>query len=450
MRKFIAQNFGNQLYDFFNKSSLIKYYNELKPVVYSNQKKIQEHQFHKLKLLLEHAYTNVPFYRKRFNDLKMTPSDIRSLEDFAAFPSLKRDDLQNHWQEIIASNYNINELSKGSSSGSTGVPVVYYKDKNATSAGKAAHQIGWEFSGWELGLKGLHIWGNPTTVNKDWKRLSSRMKVKVFNHYKYPSYKLTEKEKFNELVDLINKEKYDFLDGYTNAIYLLANFIKTNDIKIHKSLFVFTTGENLQAYQRVVIEEALGKVYDEYGSSEINGVAYECSQCKKYHIIEPHVVVEYGKAMSTDGECPLIITDLDNFGFPLIRYENGDAAVPVKEDMDKINCKIQLKRIEGISGRISDIVNLSNGGVLSVPSFFGSMLLKQLNGIKQYQIEKVKEDQLIIKLVVSNAFEAQSKSKMEDSLQTYLGDVIKWEIQIVDKIEVSKTGKYKLLIDKTK
>ena len=297
-------------------------------------------------------------------------------------------------------------------------------------------------------MKGLHIWGNPATVNKEWKRLSSKLKTKVYNQYKYPAYQLTEKGKFDELVAYINKMKFDFIDGYTNAIYLLADYVKQNNIKIHKPKYVLPTGENLQGFQKKLMEEVLGEVYDDYGCSEINGIAYECEKCKMYHVIEPHVIVEYGKKMTVEREHALIITDLDNFGFPLIRYENGDAGIPVVEN--EIDCEIQWTRIEMISGRVSDIIHFPNGGVLSVPSFFGSMLLKQINGIKQYQIERVKEDELVVNLVVGPEFKETDKKKIDDSMREYLGNSVRWKISLVDQIEVSKTGKFKLLIDKTK
>jgi len=448
MRKFIAQQFGNQLFDLLNNRSLTKFYKEFRPLVNADRKTIEEYQFKKLQRLLEHAYTNVKFYRDRFDELKIKPVDIRSLNDFATFPSLKREDLQNHSKDIIASNVSEVDLSKGTSSGSTGVPVVYFKDANASSAGKAAHQIGWELSGWEFGMKGLHIWGNPATVNKEWKRLSSRLKTKVYNQYKFPSYQLTEKGKFDELVAYINKMKFDFIDGYTNAIYLLADYAKQNNIKIHKPKYVLPTGENLQGFQKETIEEVLGDVYDEYGCSEINGIAYECRKCGKYHVIEQHVILEYGEKMAFNEEQALIITDLDNYGFPLIRYENGDAGIPIVED--KISCEIRLQRMEMISGRVSDIIHFSNGGVLSVPSFFGSMLLKQINGIKQYQIERIKPDELVVNFVVGPEFKETDKMKIDDSMREYLGNSIRWQINLIDHIEVSKTGKFKLLIDKTK
>jgi phenylacetate-CoA ligase len=204
----------------------------------------------------------------------------------------------------------------------------------------------------------------------------------------------------------------------------------------------------LQGFQKKLIQEVLGDVYDEYGCSEINGIAYECEKCRKYHVLEQHVIVEYGEAVTSEKEQPLIITDLDNYGFPLIRYENGDAGIPVIEE--EINCEIKLKRMEMISGRVSDIIHFPDGGVLSVPSFFGSMLLKQINDIKQYQIERVKPDELIVKLVVGTEFQEADKKLIADSLQEYLGSSVKWSIKLVDRIETSSTGKFKLLIDKTK
>ena len=124
---------------------------------------------------------------------------------------------------------NKHKLEKGSSSGSTGYPVVYYKDSNANSAGHAAMYLGWEFSGWSFNMKGLHIWGNPSTVNKEWKRWSSKIKSQVFSLHKFPAYKLTDGGMFEKLFNQINNERYDYVEGYTNSIFLLANYLKTSN-----------------------------------------------------------------------------------------------------------------------------------------------------------------------------------------------------------------------------
>lgn len=85
-----------------------------------------------------------------------------------------------------------------------------------------------------------------------------------------------------------------------------------------------------------------------------------------------------------------------------------------------------------------------------MPSFFGSMLLKKVNGITKYQIEKDKPDHLLIRFVVRDEFTEKDQQVIKDSLNIYLADKIKWDLAIVDEIPVSKTGKFKLVVDNTK
>lgn len=264
---------------------------------------------------------------------------------------------------------------------------------------------------------------------------------------KFPAYQLTDGEKFNELVQLLIKNNFTFIEGYTNAIFFLAKYIKDNKIEVNKLNYILTTAENLHDYQRILIEEVLGPVYDGYGCGEINGIAYECKECKEYHIIEPHVFVEFeNDTFGTDGSRALLITDLDNFGMPLIRYQNGDHAIPGNTD----TCEIKFKKISKISGRISDMIDLPGGGKLIVPSFFGSMLLRQIKGLTHYQVEKITPHKITIKLEIKGTFSERDQQKIEHSLKEYLKDKIEWEIKLVDHIPVSKSGKYKLVVDKTK
>jgi hypothetical protein len=102
-----------------------------------------------------------------------------------------------------------------------------------------------------------------------------------------------------------------------------------------------------------------------------------------------------------------------------------------------------------ISGRQSDVVTLPNGGALSVPSFFGSVLLKEISSIRQYQVEKIAHDHIRINFVVNEALTDKDSKIIHDALDEYLGNSINYSIKVVDSIAVSKTGKFKLLIDRT-
>ena len=445
MKKFIAKKLGLQLFDILKGYKVTAYYNFYLQTLKWNREEIENHQLVKLRQLLNHAYQNVPFYKKRFDEINFDVN-IKSLSDLENIPPLTREDIQNNFDELLDKKFDLSKCYKGSSSGSTGQPVFYYHDVDGSSSGIAANYFGWFLGGWEFGQSGITIWGNPRVVNVEWKRFTSKIKSRLFFRDKFPAYKLTETEKFNELIEILKQKNYSYIDGYTNAIYLLADYVYKKNIKLNKFKQILTTGENLQDYQRAVIENVLGPVYDGYGCGEINGIAHQCKICKEYHIIEPHVIVESNDNISgEDGSSALLITDLTNYVMPLIRYQNGDMAVLASGN----KCSIKYKSLHSISGRISDVIDLPGGGNLVVPSFFGSMLLKQVTNIKHYQIEKVSDDKIIINLVLSNKLSDEDYKKISDSLYEYLGKKLLWEIKIVDKIQVSKTGKFKLLVDRT-
>jgi phenylacetate-CoA ligase len=434
--------------DLLKGQNTLHYLNHFERFRYATGEEIKAYQFNRLKELLIHCEQNVPFYRRRFRESGFSAGGFSSMAQMKVVPPLTRQDLQEHWKDIIAVNYRDKRLHSGSSGGSTGQPVSYRKDSHATSAGQAAHLLGWSLSGWKMSMKGLHIWGNPATVNEEWGRLSSKMKARIFRHHKFPAYRLNDGTRLNELYQLIKKQKYDYIDGYTNAIYHFAGYLKARGLSFdHKIKFVLTTAENLHDFQRRTIEETIGPIFDTYGCSEINSIAYECSQCKQYHIMDPHVCLEFGKPLESFGTAPLIITDLDNFAFPLVRYMNGDLGIPAGRDAGE--CDLNFSVMTAVSGRETDLIKLKDGGVLSVPSFFGSMLLRKVNGLIQYQVEKVSEDMLHINLVTSERFTSNDLETVESALKEYINGQIGYSIRYVDAIDVSGSGKFKLVIDRT-
>jgi len=444
---FLTDKIALPLFDRAKGLKIRRYHNLYRKTLNWNRDEIEKFQLEKLKKLLIHAGRNSPFYARRFKESGFDPASVAHIEALKEIPPLTRTDVQSHFDDLLARNIDAKNAVRGSSSGSTGQPVHYYHDSGAQSAGQAAGYIGWGMAGWKLGERGLHIWGNPTIVREEWTRLSSKLKVKLFNHHKFPAYKLTEGENYDELLRVLQKKRYSFIDGYTNAIYLFAKYVKEQGIAVTKLNQVFTTAENLHDYQRNLIEEVLGPVYDSYGCGEIWGIAYECGLCRKYHIMDPHVIVEFDESHKTDdGSLALLLTDLDNFIMPLIRYRNGDLARPDPGNQ----CRFKFSSLSAISGRLSDIIDLPGGGNLVVPSFFGSMLLKQLNNLTQYQIERISKSKIVIKLRVTGDLSVSDKVKLTDALQEYLKGKIEWELKIVDRIPVSSNGKFKLLVDRTK
>ncbi len=437
------------LSDIIRGQNTLHYLRKFERLSGASHEEAEAYRMERLRELLVHCERNVPFYNNRFRECGFSAREFSSPDQLKMIPPLTRQDLQDHWHEIVAANYRDRKLSAGSSGGSTGQPVFYRKDSRATSAGQAAHLLGWSLSGWKMSMKGLHIWGNPTTVNEEWGRISSRLKARIYRHHKFPAYTLHDGSRLRDLYDMICRERYDFIDGYTNAIYHFAEYLKSNNLSFSRPLkYVLTTAENLHDFQRKAIEDVIAPVYDTYGCSEINSIAYECCKCGLYHVIDPHVFVEYGEALDEFGNRELYVTDLDNFAFPMLRYRNGDLAIPAEGDVP--DCPLSFSRLKAISGRETDMITLPDGGMLSVPSFFGSMLLKKVNGLKQYQVEKVSENMLHINLVTNERFTPADLDTIESALGEYLNGRIGYLIRTVDSIDISKSGKFRLVIDRTR
>jgi phenylacetate-CoA ligase len=368
------------------------------------------------------------------------------LDQLKNIPPLTRSDLQENLNNIISPDFDLKKCSKGSSSGSTGHPVIYYHDNKAKSANKAAVLFSKFLGGYEPGDKWINIWGNPTAVNIDWKKIGPRIKKIFSNEIRYPAYKLNNKENYKALYYTILKEKPGFIYGYTNAIFLLSNYLEDKKIKFDFIKGVFTTAENLYDFQKSKIEEFIGPVFDHYGCSEINGIAAQTKSDNYYSVIDPHVFVEYSATADLQNNTKkIIVTDLYNKVLPFIRYEVGDLAAPL-ENLNYEKFKIMYSKFQSVDGRVSDIITLPNGGNLVVPSFFGSRMLKNVSGIKQYQIQKL-DNKLLINLIVDKEFKDESQNIILENLSEYIPSDIQYDLVFNQQIIYSKNGKFKLFIE---
>jgi phenylacetate-CoA ligase len=426
-----------------------KYFDLFRESLSWSRDKVEAYQLRCIRLLSEHAYKHAPFYKKRFDEAGFNYENIKYLDDLKKIPPLTRKDIQENIKHLVSDSFDLNKCYKGSSSGSTGEPVVYYQDNAGSSANNAAIYFGWSLTGWQFGEKQLTLWGNPTTTNVDWARTSSKIKSRFFNEVKFPAYKLNTKENMDLLFNNVISNKCEFIYGYTNAIYLFAEYLSQNNLSAPCIKRVITTGENLQDFQRDLIEKTLCKVYDDYGCSEISGISINTIFDKFYSVLDPHVYVEYSNFTDVNSEQKkLLITDLHNKVFPFIRYENGDLGIPMTKKDFKDN-EPKFSKMLSVEGRISDIITLPGGGNLVVPSFFGSRLLKQINGVKQYQVTKVKENKIILNLVINSDFSEDDKFKIEENMKEYLPKELQYDIVFNSNIQISKTGKFKILVDQT-
>lgn len=437
LSKFIAGRIGLPLFDQVKGLQVRKYYSLYKKTLKWERKEIENYQINKLRNLIEYAFENVPFYTTRLKKYNLTPDSINSFMDIKKIPPLSRRDFQESLDLLISKKVNRKNLFKSSSSGTTGIPIVYYKDNFGESADIAAGYLQWFISGWELGAKRIHIWGNPESI-QNWDNLLSKLKRKLLFYKNYPSFLLNNTDNFPMLVELINSYQPDYLDGYTSSLYLLAKYIMDNNIKIHNPRKVFTTAENLYGYQQNIIEEHLAPVIDCYGFGEINGVAVQCEK-KNYHIIEPRVLVE--EENYANGKKQILVTDLENLAMPMIRYRVGDLFEGLSQE--KCSCGLNYLYFRHIEGRTSELIKLADGRILSPVTLFGGTAFRRVKNVIRHQTIWNGKN-LVFLFEVNNDFLEDEKNELKRILEEALKDyAVEFELKIAQgAIETSNKFTY--------
>jgi len=413
-----------------------KYYDFFKSTLTWSRNEIENYQLQKMKELITFAYNRTDFYRRRFEELNLTPDSIKSLEEVKKIPVLTRSDIQNNFDNLIASAKLNKKYFKSSSSGTTGIPVNYIHDIEGESAGIAAGLVCWRRSGWDFKHKGLHIWGNPVSI-KHWKKISSRIKRYIFNMRYLASPLLNDLANYPNIIEGIKKYKPDYIEGYTSSIFSLALYIKDHNISIPRCKFVFTTAENLLEYQEKIIEESLGPVSDCYGFGEINGVAVRPVDSDNYFIFEPHALVDVEEG-PVDGCKEIVVTDLDNKVMPFIRYKVGDLIDNIFEYNAK--AKYHFKSFKKILGRTAEAIELKNGKKILPVNLLGGTFIREFKSINHH---KVVWNGNYLEFIFESSHQLDQKL-LEKKISEILFDYdVDYKILFVDKILPDESGKFK-------
>ncbi|MFX0198611.1 MAG: phenylacetate--CoA ligase family protein [Candidatus Hodarchaeota archaeon] len=433
--------------EIYRRKDTLRHFRELEKTQWLSVVEVKKIQWKKLKSILEYAYAKVPFYQRVFKTLNITPKDITTSEDFRKLPVLYKEDIRNNISHIVSSNYKTRDLIPNSTGGSTGVNLNFFNDRRNSGRVDAIVLRNERWAGLEIGDKNAKLWGSPFDISLQ-SNLENRIHNKLFRTLFLSSYNLSGQDMFLYARKLL-QYKPKVIVGYPSPLYHFAKFLQENGIKGINPKSIISSAEVLYDYQKELIESVFQcKVFNRYGCNEFSTIAQECSQHLGMHINAEHVYVE---CLKRDGEpvAPgeigeLAITDLDNYGMPFIRYKIGD--IGVLSDR-KCNCGRGLPMLEKIEGRTFDIVVGTNGRAAG--GMFWTLLLRTaIEGIKQFQVVQESVSEINIKVVTDESFEEGRIDTLVNEIREYLGEDMKVNFQIVDKLLPTKSGKFRFIISK--
>jgi len=440
-RNSISENIILPLSDIITGYSIYRKLHFLNTSQYWSREQVDNYQNEKLRNLIQHACQNVPFYRELFFDLRIKPEDIQTKTDLKKLPIITKEELKRNKEKHLAVNLRKKDLILKSSSGSTGEPFQFYSTKHAESFIKAVVLRARYWMGYKLGDRYVKLSMNPRSS------LIKKIQDKANNSLYLSSNQLTQKS-FRKIANYLTEFDPVFICGYPVPLLFLSEQIyKSNSKYFGKSLVsINTSGSTLNEEVRKKIENIFGiKIFDSY-SCEGGTTFDQCETVTNYHPAEEYAISEFitDKYTLSDAESSVrhITTDLHNYASPFIRYDTQDYLVPGEQK--PCSCGRQFLNIKKIKGRDSDILVTPSGKYLIVENFVA--YFEWISEVDQIQIVQEELDKIVINLVVNKAFNRVIKSKILSDWIDYIGKDVKVNIEVLDEIKLTPTGKRRTVI----
>lgn len=395
--------------------------------------------------LINHAYKNVPYYRKIFEQKGIKVEEIKSVNDIHTLPFLTKDDLIKSKDELIASNFDKEDLLYITTSGSTGNPVGFYVDPESTMKEWAYTNHIWSRVGYEpdssrLMLRGKTFWAQKNK-GQSWQydALRRELSCNIFD---------LNESNLEIYCQAIEKFKPEYIHGYMSATYVLCKYIERRKPKLnHKFKAVLAVSENVVDSQKEYVERILGcRVFSFYGHSERLVIAGECEYSSDYHI-EPlygyaEIVDENGNQIHDNRVGELVATGFCNKGMPMIRYKTGDMAS--WSDSNECLCGRPHLRLSGVHGRWKqDVLVNKEGALVSLTAL--NMHSDVFDNIIRYQFHQEVPGEVTLKIVTGKSFKETDKDSIQKQLNEKTQQKINYNIEIVDDIKTKNNGKYAIV-----
>ncbi len=402
-------------------------------------------QFQKLRRMIQHASLHVPYYRQLFKQLGLEPQDIREWSDFEDLPVLTKSQVR-EFNPLFQSEKRRSPIRKFTTGGSTGTPLHVQTGEISIAAEHACRTRAFDRWGIKIGDRLVQIWGNTYSLDHSLKtRLNRRiykpLKDVLFNRREMPAITYGE-EDLERQWRYLNRFKPVYIRGFPSALFLLAQYITANNFD-GRSLdlkLIITGSEILYDWQQSELEQVFGcRIMNSYGSFEIGYAA--CSYpCGALHTNDDFVIVEVIKPNPKDQFGQIVATRLDNWEFPLIRYNVEDLAVGLGEHH---NCSlgISLLKLDQIIGRNFDLVRLADRRIVHGGYF--DNLIRKAPGVIHFQVVQKSPDKFDIFLVVDpDRYTPEGVTYISQNIQSFCGPV-QVNIIKVDSIPAEASGKFR-------
>ena len=386
----------------------------------------------RVRKLVKHAWDNVPYYRRLFEEAGVRPEEIRSAEDLGRIPvTTKRQRQVLPMEDKMARGVDWRRCARHRTSGSTGRPDLvvrtWWEDQVLL-----LHRLR---AGVQLGVRPHHR--NVNVGIGDTRRVLPH-RLGLFPLTLMDPF-LDPKQMVRELVRI----RPDFLRARPNVLEMVLAEDTGKELRTIGTKIVFCGSEAMAPATRKRIEEAFGaRVVDVYGAHEFNMMAWGCADCGCYHTMDDSVYLEVlkdGRPAGPGEEGEVVGTALHSFAMPYIRYETGDVArLPASPPP----CRISFGAIESLQGRASEFIRLSGGRVINPTQTFQAV--REVEGVGRFEVVQTARDSIRITVEPLPRAEDPCPEVLWRCRRVF-GDDVRIEVGSVPKLSPGPSEKYRFI-----
>jgi len=430
------------LWDTYEGSVRLKTLRHLQRTQYHAAQEIRRAQDRALSRLVAHAVETCPFYRERFDAAGIDPTKVQSIADLRELPLLTKSDVRGHLDGLISTDYQRADLVPAKTGGSTGVALRIFCDRRGIEMRNAAALRSDEWSGWRRGEPLGAVWGNPPVAET----LRNRIRCTLKDRCIYLDTMRIDGQAVADFVAQWHTMRPGMLFGHAHSIFILAEALRGQDHGMRPTGIVATSMMLIPSERRVIEEVFAVPVTNRYGCEEVSLIGCECEEHHGLHLNSDHNIVEFlrddGTPCAPGEDGRIVVTELVNFGMPMIRYEVGDRGIP--SDRNCV-CGRGLPLMEHVTGRVADFLVATDGHRVAGISIIENTLTK-LPGIQQMQVVQEEARTLVVNLVPAPGYGPDTEAVLISSLQEYLGSQVVVRVNKVARIPQEKSGKYRFTI----
>ncbi|WP_418264440.1 phenylacetate--CoA ligase family protein [Flavobacterium faecale] len=385
----------------------------------------------------------VDFHLKNNSFYKDLVGNVTSNE-WEKLPVLNKTNLQKSLKKRLSKGYSINNIYLNKTSGSSGTPFIFAKDKYCHALTWASNfmRFGWHHINLNTSYQ-ARFYGIPKDFIGNTKE---RLKDFLSRRYRFSVFDLSD-DNLEYFILQFQTKKFDYINGYTSSIVLFAKFLHKKNIvlkDICPSLKVcMVTSEMLFKEDKKLLERQLGiPIVNEYGASELDLIAFQNTD-GQWQINAETLYVEIlddEDSVLPYGEVGrIVITSLFNKAHPFIRYDIGDIGIL---DESSTPYKPILKKLVG---RTNDVVHFPSGKKSPGLIFYyvTKSIIEDDGNVKEFIIKQTQIDSFEIKYVSETTLSAAKIQKMQQAIDLYLEPNLNFIFIQKQSLKRSKRGKLK-------